>query len=547
MNASWSGPRRLLVVAGATLALLLGVGTSPASAHATLISTDPAEGEVVPQTPDVVTLTFDEPVSLTAQGIRVFDAQGEPVPADASSADAVVTADLPDELSDGTYVVTYRLVSADGHPIAGSLTFSVGAPSESVVPPDVDAGPTGPMKAALGIVQALGYLGLLLAAGLVVFQCWILGGARVSTAARDLLTRVHRAAAGLSVVAWAAAVPLAGAYQQGLGLSGAVDADALDLGLVGDDLVVLAMVTVGAVAGLFARRWRVAATLGAALAVVAPSIAGHTRAFEPVPLLVATDVLHVAAGAAWLGGLVGLALTMPSLARRARDAAEVLARFSGVAAGSLGLLVVCGSLLGWRIIGSWSALLGTTYGRLLVVKIAVVALVAGVALWNRLRLVPRVRDAVGHPEVQRAAALVRRAVRVEAVLVVAVLGVTGFLTNQPPRDAPSAAAAAPSRVDSAPVGDYQALITLDPGTRGPNTLALQIQDRAGEPLDLFAAPQVSIGNGTLDLGELVLEPVAAGTYTADVLFPSSGTWEAQVSLRESEFDNPVAIVELDVD
>ena len=542
--------RRLFVVAGLIAflqALVLVAGASPASAHATLVSTDPAEGEVLAKTPDVVTFTFDEPVSLTDDSIRIFDAAGEPVDAEAASADEVVTADLPDELADGTYVATYRLVSADGHPVAGSLTFSIGAPSETVVPPDVDAQPTRAMKAAVGIVQGLGYLGLLLAAGLVVFQCWILGGARLSESARDLLTRVHWGATGLAILAWAAAVPLAGAYQQGFGLRGAVEADAVDLALVGDDLVVLGLVTVGLVLGLLAPRARDFATLGAALAVAAPSVVGHTRAFEPVPLLVATDVLHVAAGAVWLGGLVGLALTLPALSGRTREAAVVLARFSGVGATVLALLVVSGSLQGWRIIGAWSGLWGTTYGRLLLVKVAVVTVVAGVAAWNRYRLVPRTHSAVGHSELQRAAGVVRRAVRVEVLLVVAVLGVTGFLTNQPPRDEGSSPSSAASRVESAPVGEFQALITLAPGTRGPNTLMLQIQDRAGEPLDLFATPEVSVQGASVDLGSLDLSPVGAGTYSARVVFPSSGTWEATVSLRASEFDNPVAVVSLDVE
>ena len=136
--------------------------------------------------------------------------------------------------------------------------------------------------------------------------------------------------------------------------------------------------------------------------------------------------------------------------------------------------------------------------------------------------------------------------RVEALLIVGVLGVTGFLTNQSPREEPSAAEAAPNRVESGTLGDYRALITLDPGTRGPNTLSLQIQDQAGEPLDLFAAPEVSISDSSVDLGSLVLSPVGAGTYSAPVVFPSSGAWEAQVSLRETEFDNPVTIVDLDV-
>ena len=115
--------------------LLVGSAGAPASAHASLVSTDPAEGAVVPEAPDVVTFTFNEPVSLAGDSIQAYDAAGEPVDVDASARDEVVTADLADDLADGTYVVAWRVVSSDGHPIAGSLTFHVGAPSETVVPP----------------------------------------------------------------------------------------------------------------------------------------------------------------------------------------------------------------------------------------------------------------------------------------------------------------------------------------------------------------------------------------------------------------------------
>lgn len=549
MSCARSGSRRPLVVAGLVAllcALSLALAASPAAAHASLVSTDPAEGAVLRQAPDAVTFTFDERVSLTDDGVLVFDARGEPIEANASAVDEVVTADLPSELDDGTYVVTYRVISADGHPIAGSLTFSVGAASEKVKPPDVAAADSGgSIETLLGLVQALGYVGLLIAVGLVVFQCWVLGGSRLTPIARDLLTRVHWAATGLAILAWAAAVPLDGAYQQGLGIHGALRAEAIDLALVGDNLVVLGLISAGLGLGLLAPRARDFATLGAALAIAAPAVIGHTRAYEPVALLVITDGLHLAAGATWLGGLVGLALTLPSLAGRAGDAAAVLTRFSGVAAGLLLLLVVSGTLLAWRIIGSWSDLFGTTYGLLLIIKVGIVAVAVAVALWNRTRLLPQARDAVGHAETQRAAGVVRRAVRLEAVLVVAVLGVTGFLTNQSPGVEP-AAVSAPPGVEQGTVGEYQALITLDPGTRGPNTLALQIQDLAGEPVDLFARPEVSIRSSSVALGSLVLSPGGAGTYTASLVFPSSGPWQAQVSFRTSKFNNLVTIVELDV-
>ena len=118
------------------LAIVLG-GGAPASAHAELVETDPAEGAVVETAPDTVTLTFNEPVRLTSQEIAVYDAQGEPVAASAGASGEEVRVDLTGaaDLPDGTYVVSWNVLSGDGHPIAGALTFSVGAPSATVAAP----------------------------------------------------------------------------------------------------------------------------------------------------------------------------------------------------------------------------------------------------------------------------------------------------------------------------------------------------------------------------------------------------------------------------
>ncbi|WP_341926127.1 copper resistance protein CopC [Nocardioides psychrotolerans] len=549
--------RRLCGAVAAVLAVLalLLVGAAPASAHATLVSSDPAEGEVVATVPDVVTFTFDEPVNLTADAVRVFDAAGDPVDSSAEARDTVVTADLPDELDDGTYVVTWRAVSSDGHPISGSLTFSIGAPSETVVAPPVDAAPSNDLRSDLSVVQAIQYVGLLLAAGLVVFGTWI-GGAVIPAKARVRIRLVAGAAAGAAVLGAAGAVPLAGAYQQGLGLEGAVSAAAFDLSLVGDDLLVLVLVVVGlglAVLGIGevsrVGRPRLLATTGAAVAVLAPALVGHTRAFEPVTLLVVTDVVHLAAGATWLGGLVGLAITLPLLAHREREAALVVSRFSSAAAAVLVLLVATGSLMAWRVLGSWAGLVDTTYGTLLLVKVGIALVVVALAAHNRFRLLPRARSAVGHRERTATYSVVRRTVLAEAGLLAVLLAVTGFLVNQSPRgDAAAAAAAAPSRVTTGSLEDFTVLATLSPGSRGPNTLSLQLQDLAGEPLDGFAAPEVSVrsAQADVDLGLVPVVPTAAGTYAAEVVFPTSGTWEVQVSLRESEFANPVTTLSVEV-
>ncbi|TYL52088.1 copper resistance protein CopC [Nocardioides sp. BGMRC 2183] len=536
------------------IALFGVVGTAgPASAHATLVSSDPAEGAVLDEAPGEVRFTFDEPVALVPDGVAVFDAAGEPVEADdAAARDDELVVDLPDDLADGTYVVTWRIVSADGHPVAGSLTFHIGAPSETVVPPQVDDASADPwVETARAVVAAINYLSLLLAGGLLLFAGRATAGIRLLPEVRGRLRRVLRGAAVIGVASALLAVPLVGAYQLGLGLDGLVDPAIWELSLIREDLVVLVLQAVGLGAAALAAG-RVAAggsplavELVAALAVISPALVGHSRAYEPTTLLVLTDALHLLAGATWLGGLVGLALVLGSVRGRARDAAVVLARFSTIAAGLLLVLAVTGTLLGWRILGSWSGLVETTYGRLLLVKLGIAGLVALVAAWNRLRLLPGV-SVVGHDQQRRAVDRVRRAVAVEALGLVAVLGVTGFLVEKSPSAESAAPPAASTDVVTGVADDYRVLAVLDETDGRQRQVSVQIQDETGEPVDLYQAPTLEVSAPGIDLGEIPLVPSGAGTYLADLVFPRDGTWQLQVGVRIDEFTNPVTTLEVEV-
>jgi copper transport protein len=540
------------VLAAVLLAgLLVGSAGAPASAHASLVSTDPAEGAVVPEAPDVVTFTFNEPVSLAGDSLQAYDAAGEPVDVDASARDEVVTADLPDDLADGTYVVAWRVVSSDGHPVAGSLTFHVGAPSEHVVPPrDAPAIDDSAMRDVASVVQALSYLALLLAGGLTIFLSWTSRGIRLHDAVRRRLVLLQRGSAVVAVLVAAVAVIVSGAYQRGAGIGGLFEAASLDPALVGDDLSVLTLQVVGlGLAVVMAGRATpsLAGDIGAALAVWSPALVGHTRAYEPVSLLVLTDALHLSAGAVWLGGLAGLAIVLPSLAGREREGALLLSRFSTVAAVLLGILAAAGVLLGWRILGSWSGLWETTYGRLLLVKVGIALVVGAVAAFNRYRLLPRAADGP-HEARRRATYAVRRVVLLEAALLVGLLGVTGFLVEQPPRSEAAITPAAPaSNVARAVVDDLRVLAVLD-GTPGrQRQLLVQVQDLAGEPVELRERPEVSLRSDDVDLGTVPVTPTGAGTFLATVTFPEPGKWEVQVSLRIDEFTNPVTTLSVDVD
>jgi methionine-rich copper-binding protein CopC len=115
---------------GALLALV--VTAPPASAHAVLVSSNPPSGATLAHPPSTVSLTFDENVRAPAfvvvtgpGGVRVDDGK------QAQILDATVTAQLKPTAPAGAYTVDYRVVSADGHPVEGQLTYTVttGAPA----------------------------------------------------------------------------------------------------------------------------------------------------------------------------------------------------------------------------------------------------------------------------------------------------------------------------------------------------------------------------------------------------------------------------------
>ncbi|MER7609896.1 copper resistance protein CopC [Nocardioides sp. NPDC127503] len=543
--------RLLVVLAAAAYAVLLSI--SPAQAHATLIGTDPEEGAVLEVAPETITFTFDEAVSLPPAGVTVYDAKGKEVTSEATASGTEMQVALADasSLGDGTYVVAWRAVSADGHPISGSLTFAVGAPSLSVAPPPS----TEPSRATAvihGALQFLQYAALLLVVGLVWFRAVIVGEHRIPDRATARVQRVEVLAGMVAVFALVLLAPASGALQSESGPGAILTFDAWSPASVGKEWLSALVGIIGIAAALALRERPRLAAAAALIAICSPALVGHSRAVVPAWLVTATDVIHLVAGALWLGGLVGLALTLPLITRRGTVAAEIVTRFSTLAAASLAALAVSGVLMGWRILGSWDNLLNSTYGTLLMTKIALVVAVAVMAAGNRLLVLPRVRQAAGHDDTVEAGSMLRRAVLMEAGVLVVVLGVTGFLVDQPPQagagsTGTGSATVAQTNTQAAELGDdHRVYATLTPAGPGPNVLRLQIQDAAGEPVEAAAVPTAKLRSGDVDLGSLTLKTVGAGTWEADVVLPKGGVWEATVGLRLGEFESPLGLVKFPV-
>ncbi|MFF8879556.1 copper resistance CopC/CopD family protein [Streptomyces flaveolus] len=587
---------------GAVLVLLVLGGAGPASAHAALRSTDPGDGTVLQRAPRAVTLTFTESVGLRDDSFRVLDPGGHRLHTeDAGHADGrsdTVRVTLPGTLGAGTYTVAWRVVSADSHPVSGAFTFSVGKPSATTAA--VAAGPTeDPLTAVLHrIARYLAYL----AAALLVGTAAFVALCRPPDPAP--LRRPLVAGWWTLLAATVALLVLRAPYEAGTGPATALDASAL-----GDTLtsrpgvllltrLALLVPTALFLARTSRRRERgpLTTAAGAALAVglaLTWAAAEHAVAGPQVPLAVTSSVLHLLATAVWLGGLVALLTTL-----RGSPDASTVARFSRVALACVTVLAVTGAYQSWRGLGSWPALTGTTYGRLLLAKLAGVCVLLAVAAVSR-RWTGALVGRAHVPEGERARATealvpvgasprtasppppsaaspavpgavpsgpsfgdehadavtahrrgLRRSVLAEAVVAAVVLVLTTLLTSTlPGRAATEAARSAPAggvlpaSVTTIPFdagasgGRGTVQITLDPGRTGDNAVQAVVFGPDGS---LAAVPELRLSFTLPDreIGPIAAELVDRGGYWSanSLTLPLPGTWTMKATVRVTEVD-----------
>ncbi|GAA3988689.1 MULTISPECIES: copper resistance CopC/CopD family protein [Streptomyces] len=563
---------------GTVLVLLLLGSAGPASAHAALRDSDPKDGAVLKSAPRHLTLTFTESVGLLEDSFRVLDPDNHRLRLDRAehgpegSDTARVT--LPAKLAEGTYVVAWRAVSADSHPVSGAFTFSVGKPS--VTTATVDTGPVeNPVTAGLyNIARYLAYLAAALLIGTAVFMA----ACRPPDPAP--LRRLLRAGWWTLAAATVALLLLRAPYESGT--APAFDPSAFtDTLTTRPGLVLLARLALLVPAAFFVVRllrpkplsfaWLAS---GAALCVglaLTWAAGEHASAGIQVPVAMTSSVLHVLAMAVWLGGLTALLTTLYKSSSAVPP--SVVRNFSRLAFWSVTVLVGTGVYQSWRGLGSWTALTDTTYGRFLVAKLIAVVLLLVMADMSRrwtARLaqvevaevaVPvRVPEPVGGPPLPpsepatAASALppahagLRRSVLAEVAVGVVVMVLTTVLTGTLPGRAATEAAEAASTTGLATAsvttipfavgaarGKVQ--ITLDPGRTGDNSVEAVVLTPDG---GLATVPELRL-SFTLpaqDIGPIDAEVTDKGGYwgTSSLNLPIAGDWMMKVTVRVSEID-----------
>ena len=528
--------RRL--VAGGLVALTVSTAfAGRASAHADLTSSDPAADSVIEESPAAIVLTFTEAIDIIDDSIRLVDADGDDVEIGEvrrDGSDETMAADISAELA-GTYVVAWRAVSADSHPISGAFTFSVGQPT-TTVPGLVDQVLAGDDTSSnsntwVTVGRWLSYTGVAIAVGGFAVLTWLAPALRNTR--RSTLTLFLAADVGVigtAIMLGAQASIVGSGWLDRDGWATVIESHAGRWWVA--RLILLAVIPILLIVAkpFMARRVTTVVAGSYALALLLVVAAGgHGISGRFVALGFVATVVHLGAMSLWVGGVTVLVLVVAR-----SETTAMAARFSPLALGSVVTLAVTGSVNAWRQLGTLSSITDSTYGSWLIVKLILVAGVVVVAVVARAQL-------------RRGSGGLATSLLIESVGMVAVLAATAGLVSSPPPQAVLAAGPEAISVTSSH-GDWLAQVDLIPATTGGTTMHVYVISARGS-MDTASDITVTATLPAQQLGPIELTTFPAGrnhVTSNDADFPLAGTWDIEVTARFGDFDQVVFNIDAEI-
>lgn len=542
------------------------VPAAPAAAHASLVGTSPVAGAILDDQPAEVTLTFSEPVGTSLGRITVVDPDGKPAsrgkPVQRKGTEAGIR--LKDGLRQGTYLVSYRVISADGHPISGGFTFSIGAPSQqaTAVTGSEEASVDPVVRGLLPVAKFAGYAGMALLCGavLMLVALWprrlevagpgrlawlgwglLLGGTLVSF----LVQTPYSTGGTLADLTWADIVAT--------GESTVGRAQVIRLGLLLVGVPLLWRVTRAKPLGT--AEWGLLGAFGVTILFTWP-FSGHAWASPGRLLSIPADAVHVGAMALWVGGLVVLARYLLPAAR-ADELAVILPVWSRWATYSVVALAFTGTIQALLEIGTFGALLSSTYGRLVIGKVIGLAAILSVAAlaraWVRRRYPVTVAhaladsadsagsadrtDADDEPDATRK---LRSRIVVELGLAAVVIALaTALVQTTPGRTAVSAASPAKDLPFTATVNTSTMAVQIDlsPAKQGNNSMHLTAFTKDGQPMKVVEwKATIGAPDKGIEPIQIPLLAITENHAIGEVQLPIAGEWRFKATVRTSDVD-----------
>lgn len=556
-----TGKLAAAISAGGIAWVLVLALSGAALAHAELVAADPRPGSVVDTMPSKVTLRFSETVDVLPDAVSVTGPNGQRAdrgPARPSGADASVLEVNVEDHGAGTYLVQWRVISADGHPVSGSFAFSVAAPSPTSTGVGTEEGAGLPL---LTFARWLHLLALALAVGPAAYA--VLRG-RWQMRPGSEVRLVHLSFSGSLLLLVSGTVMLVGQVAAvGGSLTSVFQTDllmavltsrwgSLWLGrLVGS--IVLALLVTGLMPSAFGghvRRvwWILHLCIGSVLLALT-SMNGHASVTQPVWLSLSADMLHLAAAVVWVGSLISfLVADLPLVwserePSKASSVAISLGRLSDISVVAMQIMVATGLYGAWVQVKVPSALVTAFYGRTLLAKMALVAVAVGMGAYHLFVVRPKIEM---RADLTKATSRLSRTLALEMSVAVAILAAAGLLTSLPPV---SPSQAYPSRQVDRPditlaenAGPLMVILSVLRDEDHP--LRLRLIDMYGNPV---SGAQVRVAVRDLQAGAVggisaFAQELGQGTYWAALTLPSKGRWAFDVAVSTNSSEGVASFV-----
>lgn len=506
----------------ALIFLCLALLPLQALAHAQLRASDPSEGAVLAEAPATIIFDFNEAIAPLV--LRHIGPDGTATDLEGTAENATISVVPPENLASGTHLLSWRVVSDDGHPVGGTLTFHVGAPS---------AMPPTPAELAAGAARGGAALRAVLTTALVVAVGAAVFAALVGPApAGPALASIAVFAAGATIPVGGLLIGVQGLDMLSLAPGALLTVQPWQAGLAAP--MTLTVVLAAGATVLAAVSLRIAGTsvrkgiaLGAwGLASLSFAVSGHAAVAPPRVVALPAVTLHAAALTFWMGSLVPLLIAL-----RGPEPDTVLRRFSSIAVPTVAVLILSGITLTWLQGGSPAVLLGSSYGIVLGVKLALVTVLLALAARNRLVLTPAL--AAGETT---ATPRLKRAIRAEIVLGLAILILaSGFRLTPPPRALIEPAEPLYAHIHTAAA---MADIRLTPGRAGPVEVMLGFQ--TGDFAELVPQEvEVVFAQPAAGIEPIRLTALQGGDglwHAGPVTLPRPGDWDVTLRLLITDFE-----------
>jgi copper transport protein len=530
--------KRSMWLVAVVFAAFSGFAARPAAAHAVLMKANPAANQQLEAAPRELELAFNENVGPVF--FKLLDRAGQEVgqPGEVRLDGNSIFLPLGESLGNGTYIVTYRVISADTHPVGGSFAFAIGEPVASGADAAASGGAASAWVLPTYLNRVLLYASMLLAAGSALLLLVMNWPASVEPGLR----RQGRIAAIVAVVAFVVSMAVGGADIVAGG-PGALFSGAAWSAAMKSTLSLSAAIGIpGALlaAWAFGRRAEWALWTSFALLVASFLVTGHAATAVPVWLAATNVGLHLVGGAFWFAAFAPLIAT--SKVSTGPEAGRVMDQFSSRAVWLVGLVLLSGVVISWIQVRAPANLTSTDYGQRLLVKLGLVAAVLAIAFWNKSRLTPALANGG-----DGAGAKMARSIRIESVVMLLIVGAAASLTlPTPPRALGEQAAMAGGGAMPAgegfkgswTSGDYVVEVEVTPARTGENMVMLRFKDAAGAPVTMQRAsidlslPAAQVEGITKD-GE-AMPPDMYHFMISELIIP--GDWKFAVSAFVSDFD-----------